>query len=153
MSPGANSAVRVIFGAKITGTPYWSNQNPLTARGFGLEIYTVAGVAKMRLFTHNGTTFAYGPSQNYAGIWTGVVHLVIASNGLGRVQLYHAGSDTHVALGTPVLQSAMTMNTGPTSGTYGEVGAVTLEAVGDNTNATSALGVIMRGRMFLNHSL
>jgi hypothetical protein len=152
-SPGTGSAVRIIFGAKASGTPYWSNQNPLAARGFGLEIYVVTGVTKMRLFTHNGTTFNYGTAQNFTGIWTGVCHLVIAHNGAGRVQLYHAGSDSHVGLGTPVLQSAMTMNTGPTSGTYGEVGAVSMEAVGNNTIASVAYGNVMRGRMFLNHQL
>ena len=152
-SPGTGSAVRIIFGAKASGTPNWSNQNPLAARGFGLEIYVVTGVTKMRLFTHNGTTFNYGTAQNFTGIWTGVCHLVIAHNGAGRVQLYHAGSDSHVALGTPVLQSAMTMYTGPTSGTYGEVGAVSMEAVGNNTIASVAYGNVMRGRMFLNHQL
>lgn len=152
-SPGTGSAVRIIFGAKASGTPYWSTQNPLAARGFGLEIYVVTGIAKMRLFTHNGTTFNYGTAQNFAGIWTGVCHLVIAHNGAGRVQVYHAGSDSHVGLGTPVLQSAMTMYTGPTSGTYGEEGAISMEAVGNNTIASAALGNVMRGRMFLNHSL
>ena len=152
-SPGTSSAVRIIFGAKASGTPCWSNQNPLAARGFGLEIYIVGGVTKMRLFTHNGTTFNYGTDQNFTGIWTGVCHLVIAHNGTGRVQLYHAGSDSHVGLGTPALQSAMTMNTGPTSGTYGEVGAVSMEAVGNNIIASVAYGNVMRGRMFLNHPL
>jgi hypothetical protein len=152
-SPGTGSAVRIIFGAKASGTPYWSTQNPLVASGFGLEIYVVTGVTKMRLFTHNGTTFNYGTAQNFTGIWTGVCHLVVTHNGAGRVQLYHVGSDSHVALGTPVLQSAMTMNTGPTSGTYGEEGAVSMEAVGNNTIASAALGNVMRGRMFLNHPL
>lgn len=147
------SAVRIFFGAKSSGTPYWSNQNPLIARGFGVEIYSVSGVAKMRLFTHNGTTFNYGTAANFAGIWTGICHLVIASNGAGRVQCWHAGSDSHVALGTPTLQSAMTLNAGPTSGTYGEEGVVTMEAVGNNAIASSALGNIIRGKMYLNHQL
>ena len=37
--------------------------------------------------------------------------------------------------------------------TYGEEGAVSMEAVGNNTIASAALGNVMRGRMFLNHSL
>jgi hypothetical protein len=152
-SPSTGSAVRIIFGAKTSGTPYWSTQNPLAARGFGLEVYVVSSVVKMRLFTHNGTTFNYGTAQNFAGIWTGICHLIIAHNGAGRVQLYHVGSDSHVGLSIPVLQSAMTMNTGPTTGTYGEEGAVSMEAVGNNTIASAALGNVMRGRMMLNHQL
>ena len=109
-------------------------------------------LARLRPRGQSGRDEAATPLP-FPGIWTGVCHLVIAHNGAGRVQLYHAGSDSHVALGTPVLQSAMTMYTGPTSGTYGEEGAVLMEAVGNNTIASAALGNVMRGRMFLNHSL
>lgn len=57
--PGSvNGVARIYFGKETT--PAAANSNPLTAKGFGVEIGDNGGNLSFRLFAHNGTTFNYG---------------------------------------------------------------------------------------------
>ena len=120
--------------------PPLGNAAPLAARGFGAEIYWSTGNSRneIRLFAHNGTALTYGTAIPFDGDWTKVVHIIIASNGAGRVQLYLAVSATGV-LARPALQATATIASGgPASGSYGSTGAITVTSVAHGKNVPTA---------------
>jgi hypothetical protein len=120
--------------------PPLGNALGLAARGFGAEIFwsTANSRNQIRLFAHNGSELVYGTEIAFAGAWTKVTHIIIASNGAGRVQLYLAVSATGV-LARPTLQSTATIPTaGPTSGSYGNTGSITVTAVAHGVNVPAA---------------
>lgn len=123
-----------------TTAPPLGNSAPLSARGFGVEFYwSVTNARKeVRLFAHNGTTLVYGSGIPWNGSWNGVQHVIVASNGAGRIQLYLGVSSAGI-LGRPVLQTAATIPAGgPTSGIYGNTGTISVTAVAGGSVAPTA---------------
>ena len=49
--------VRFVVGDDGTGVPTVAKIDALTGRGWGFEVYSVAGVRKVKIFTHDGTTY------------------------------------------------------------------------------------------------
>ena len=136
---GANGGkLRITVGdSDAAGTPPpLGNAAALSARGFGAECYwsTANSRNEIRLFAHNGTTLVYGTAIAFDGSWTKVSHLIIASDGAGRINLYLAESVSGV-LARPTLQTTASIATGgPTSGSYGQTGAVTVASVAHGVN-------------------
>lgn len=128
-------ALRVFAGAGYTVTPAGSNQNALTDRGFGFEIYTVSGVHKLRLFAHNGTTYATSSAITW-GDGGSLSSLIVTSDGLGNIAIYGAVGNPPAR---PSSTALLTMTGGPTttpvtvSNRY-----VSAEIAGHSTNTSAA---------------
>ena len=134
--------LRITVGdSEVTGTaPPLGNAPALAARGFGAETYwsTANSRNEVRLFAHNGTTLVYGTPIAFDAAWTKVTHLIIASNGAGRIQLHMAISAAGV-LARPTVQTSATLAAGgPTTGSYGNTGAITVTTVAHGTNVPTA---------------
>jgi hypothetical protein len=152
-----SSVLRLIVGDAISGTPATSAAASLTARGFGVQWFMVGTQVKVCLFAHNGTTLTSGAEVNWAGNWSGQGMVIVASDGVGNIKLFMAGSDTHAALSRPVEATACRISGGPTDRIYGmsgtstvvNGGAVTIVGTGDGSAVPGAKWHHMRGRIIL----
>jgi hypothetical protein len=137
--------IRFWCGGANFSTPPYANEQPISGRGFGWEYYYSTDNAQyeIRLFAHNGTTFVTNdglsgrPSPIVApnGSQSRFINPIIGLNSSGTVSLW---MDTTYAAGLPVRPSetpVLTLGGGPTSGNYGNSGAICFSAVAQSTGA------------------
>ena len=136
-----NCAARFIVGGNA-GVPATSDNNALSARGFGVEfVFQNAGI-EARLFCHDGTT--YSTSAYVAGVATtggGLGHYLFGSDGLGNIffDYTNAGSNAFTSSNNFIAKPsrALTLTGGPT-GASGGNGSFDIAAVNSSASAPTA---------------
>lgn len=130
---GVGPCCRFVVGDTGSGTPPNSTAAPIAGRGWGFEVYMTGGSSKIRLFVHDGTTFAYSaPASDFAMDGTMPLFAMLRKQG-GTVSLFIVNNAAIVPLPT---SPQITLAGAPTSGLT--VGSnVSIISTNDGTNLAS----------------
>lgn len=140
--PNAGNALRLTVGRDTGVAPTFSDQNALTARGFGWSLYydSASSTTKIKLFRHDGTTYAESSAVTF-GNFANLHHVILEHDGAGNLALY-------ASAGTPpsrVSSTAIATLTGaPTSSGAITNRAITMASVGhSSTTSTGSLARVI----------
>ena len=136
-----NCAIRYVVGGNA-GTPATSDNNALSARGFGVEfIFQNSGI-EARLFCHDGTT--YSTSSYVSGVATtggGISYYLFGSDGLGNIffDFTNAGSNAFTPSNNFIAKPSRSLSlAGGPVGASGANGHFDIVAVNSSANAPAA---------------
>jgi hypothetical protein len=137
--------VRLIVGdtgAAVGSAPATGNQDALSARGFGVEVYwsSVNNRAELKLFAHDGTSYitsAGVPFGTTRPTFQGTHTLVVASDGNGNISAYgDSTGGSFLGASRPVL--LQTLSGGPSGNNLFGGSHVTAVITNHSTVAPSA---------------
>ena len=150
------SRIRCVVGDAASGAPPNAATDPVSARGFGFEIYwsTVRSRMEIRLFAHDGTTLSYDTNNLvFDNGYTKERDYIVSSDGAGLVRLYLTAAMGPADIPTvPVLVASL--SGGPTGSANNLAGpAISILTINDGTNVPDydAFSSVSRARILLNY--
>lgn len=145
-STNSSGKFRIGLGISIASAPA-GNANPLSARGFGGEIFWDGTNRMFRLFAHDGTTFVTNdglsgrPSPISTGLTADVNQMFYIQIGLdtstGTVSAWTAFGDLDAIRSVDRTTPTITLGGGPTSGSFGASGYPSWGLANHSTNVAT----------------
>lgn len=143
-----NHRIRFFIGGANGTLPPYANEQPISGRGWGWELFYSATNARheIALFAHDGTTFVRtdglsGRSNPIAGPTSinQICSMIIGINASGLVSLWANIPTSDGRATRPSATPVLTLAGGPTSGNYGTFGGICCSAVAQSTGTAGAI--------------